>query len=433
MTTSINYQQLKSPHLIIIGGGFAGIELVKQLSGKPIKVTLIDKNNYHTFQPLLYQVASGGLGPDAIAYPLRKLIGRIPNIAFRMAKVEEIQLENQLVRTDIGDFSYDYLCIASGSATNFFGNKELQENSMELKSIPQALDLRSKILQEFEKAVSGTESGKLERILNFVVVGGGPTGVETAGALAEIRKHVLPSDYTELDKTLMQVHLVEASERVLAAMSENSSQKAKEFLEQLGVKVHLKTAVQSYDGQLLKLSDGRTMETNTLIWAAGVKGEVPAGIEASNLGRGNRILVNGFNQINGYENAFAVGDVAFMSADEKYPNGHPMVAPVAVQQASLFAKNLQRKLAGQDLVAFRYFDKGSMATVGRHKAVLESFGIKMQGYLAWLGWMFLHLMLLVGYRNRLVVFVNWLWNYLSYQRAIRLITRPYTGKQSKGK
>ena len=419
---------MKSPHLIIIGGGFAGIEMLKQLNGLPIKVTLLDKNNYHTFQPLLYQIASGGLGPDAIAYPLRKIVGRIPNIAFRMAEVQSIDTKANKVFTDIGEFSYDYLCIATGSVTNFFGNSNLQQYAMELKSIPQALDLRSKILQEFEKAVSQTESGQLEQILNFVVVGGGPTGVETAGAIAEIKNNVLPSDYTEINKNFMKIHLIEASDRILAAMSEISSEKATQFLKNLGVEVHLKTQVKDFTGTELLLGDGSIIKTETVIWAAGVKGEFPQGIENTSVGRGNRIMVDEFSRIKGLDNVFAVGDVAMMTHEEKYPNGHPMVAPVAVQQANLLVKNLLAIINGKETKTFTYFDKGSMATVGRHRAVFESFGIKMQGIIAWLGWMFLHLMLLVGFRNRLVVFVNWLWNYVSYQRAIRIITRPYKGK-----
>jgi NADH dehydrogenase len=376
----------------------------------------------------LYQIASGGLGPDAIAYPLRKIVGKIPNIAFRMAEVQSIDTKLNKVFTDIGEFSYDYLCIATGSATNFFGNINIQQYAMELKSIPQALDLRSKILQEFEKAVSQTESGQIERILNFVVVGGGPTGVETAGAIAEIKNNVLPSDYSEINMNFMKIHLIEASDRILAAMSEISSEKATAFLKNLGVEVHLKTQVKDFTGTELLLGDGSTIQTETVIWAAGVKGEFPQGIEANSVGRGNRILVDEFSRIKGLDNVFAVGDVAMMTHEEKFPNGHPMVAPVAVQQANLLVKNLQAIINGKETKTFTYFDKGSMATVGRHRAVFESFGIKMQGIIAWLGWMFLHLMLLVGFRNRLVVFVNWLWNYVSYQRAIRIITRPYKGK-----
>ncbi|MES2560219.1 MAG: NAD(P)/FAD-dependent oxidoreductase [Bacteroidota bacterium] len=425
-----HYQSMQAPHLIIIGGGFAGVELIKKLNNQPIKVTVLDKNNYFNFQPLMYQVASGGLGPDAIAYPLRKIISTMPNIAFRMAEVLEVKTASNEVVTNIGNFSYDYLCLATGAQTNFFGNTELEKHSMQLKSIPDALDLRSNILQEFEKALSESGSGNLERILNFVVVGGGPTGVETAGALAEIKKNVVPADYRELDPEKMQVHLIEAAPRVLAAMSEISSTKAKQFLEQLGVKVQLNTSVQNYDGATgnLTLSSGEILKTDTIIWSAGVKGKTIPGIPQELVVRGNRYQVNAYNQLEGHPNIFAIGDIAYMTTDAAYPNGHPMVGTVAQQQGVLLGKNIRKMLHNKPMKPYTYLNLGSMATIGRHKAVFEIFGIKMQGYIAWLGWMFLHLMLLVGFRNRLVVLMNWMWNYVSYQRAIRIITRPFVSK-----
>jgi NADH:ubiquinone reductase (H+-translocating) len=426
-----HYPTMQAPHLIIIGGGFAGLELIKKLNNKPIKVTVFDKHNYFNFQPLMYQVASGGLGPDAIAYPLRKIISSMPNIAFRMAEVQRIDTQQQKVSTAIGDFQYDYVCIATGAQTNFFGNKELEKYSMQLKSIPDALDLRSDILQEFEKALNTPNADTIARVLNFVVVGGGPTGVETAGALAEMKKNVLPADYTELDATKMQVHLIEAAPRVLAAMSEISSQKAKQFLEQLGVQVQVNTSVQHYNAQTgeLTLSNGSILKTDTVIWSAGVKGKTIDGIATDKIMRGNRYKVDAYNRIEGTENIFAIGDIAYMETDKAFPNGHPMVGTVAQQQGRLLGKNILNILSNKPLKPYIYLNLGSMATVGRHKAVLEVFGIKMQGYLAWLGWMFLHLMLLVGFRNRLVVFMNWVWNYVSYQRAIRIITRPFVAKQ----
>jgi NADH dehydrogenase len=432
-----DYRSMKAPHLIIIGGGFAGLELIKKLNKKDIKVTVLDKNNYFNFQPLMYQVASGGIGPDGIAYPLRKLIGSMPNIAFRMAEVTYVNTETREVSTNIGNFQYDYLCIATGAQTNFFGNKELEKHCMQLKSIPDALDLRSDILQEFEKALSESKTGDIERILNFVVVGGGPTGVETAGALAEIKNNVLPSDYRELDAGKMHVHLIEAAPRLLAAMSDISSRKALQFLGELGVHVQLNTSVQSYDAATgnLTLSSGQVLKTDTVIWSAGVKGKTIDGIPETCIVRGNRYKVDEYNRIEGISNVFAIGDIAYMTTDKEYPNGHPMVATVAQQQGVLLGKNLVKLVkAGGDvskaeLKPYTYFNLGSMATIGRHKAVFEIFGIKMQGYIAWLGWMFIHLMLLVGFRNRLVVFLNWSWNYFSYQRAIRIITRPFVPKQ----
>ncbi len=422
-----HYKNMQAPHLIIIGGGFAGLELIKKLNNKPIKVTVLDKNNYFNFQPLMYQVASGGLGPDAIAYPLRKIIGNMPNVAFRMAEVKEINTTQNEVITNIGNFNYDYLCIATGAQTNFFGNAELEKHCMQLKSIPDALDLRSDILQEFEKALSESKTGDIERYLNFVIVGGGPTGVETAGSLAEIKKNVIPADYKELDVNKMQVHLIEAAPRILAAMSEISSKKAQQFLEELGVHVQTNTAVQTYNAETgnLTLSNGQILKTDTVIWSAGVKGKTIPGIPADLVVRGNRYKVDEFNKIETLNNVFAIGDIAYMTTDEAFPNGHPMVGTVAQQQGKLLGNNLLKIITNQQPKPYKYFNLGSMATIGRHKAVFEIFGIKMQGYIAWLGWMFIHLMLLVGFRNRLVVFLNWMWNYVSYQRAIRIITRPF--------
>lgn len=420
----LNYHSMKSPHLIVIGGGFAGLKIIKELNKKNIKVTVFDKNNYHTFQPLLYQVASGGLGEDAIAYPLRKIVSECPNIAFRMAEVQSINFEEKYIVSSIGNYSYDYLCIATGSETNFFGNKSLENNAFQLKSIQQSLDLRNQILREFEIAVSENRSGKVERVLNFVVVGGGPTGVETAGALAEIQKNVIPEDYKELDNKLMQVYLVEAGNKILASMSEISSLKAKKFLEDLGVKVLLSTSVENFDGNIVKLSNGETIESKTLIWSAGVKGKILENFPSKFIVRGNRIKVNAFNQVEGLENVFAIGDVAWTDSDTAYEAGHPMVASVAVQQAKLFSENIFAYIENKEKKEFKYFDKGSMATVGRHKAVFELFSLKMQGAVAWLGWMFLHLMLLVGFRNRMIVFINWLWNYITYSKAIRIIIEP---------
>lgn len=425
-----HYQSTQAPHLIIIGGGFAGLEVIKKLNNKPIKVTVLDKNNYFNFQPLMYQVASGGLGPDAIAYPLRKIIGSMPNVAFRMAEVKEILTDKNEIITNIGNFKYDYLCIATGAQTNFFGNAELEKNCMQLKSIPDALDLRSDILQEFEKVLSGNENKDIERYLNFVIVGGGPTGVETAGSLAEIKKNVIPADYKEIDESKMQVHLIEAAPRILSAMSEISSKKAQQFLEELGVKVQTNTSVQNYNAQtgILTLSNGNTIKTDTVIWSAGVKGKTIDGIPADLITRGNRYKVDAFNKIETLNNVFAIGDIAYMTTDEAFPNGHPMVGTVAQQQGKLLGKNILKIMANQSLKPYKYLNLGSMATIGRHKAVFEIFGIKMQGYIAWLAWMFIHLMLLVGFRNRVVVFLNWMWSYISYQRSIRIITRPFVHK-----
>ncbi|HLP32425.1 MAG TPA: NAD(P)/FAD-dependent oxidoreductase [Bacteroidia bacterium] len=425
---SYSYFDETLPHIIIVGGGFAGLELVKALNNQPYRVTLFDKNNYHAFQPMLYQVAAGGVGPDGIAYPLRKLVSRFPNIAFRMAEVKEVKPEQNLLDTSIGVFTYDYLVIATGAQTNFFGNAQLEQHTLQLKSIPDALDLRSAILQEFEKAITLKNTPEEKKVLNFVVVGGGPTGVETSGALAEMKKNVLPADYKELDASHMQVHLIEAAPRLLAAMSEDSSAAALRFLTDMGVQVQLNTSVTSYNGQQLTLSNGQVLDTETVVWAAGVKAKGLPGLPFTTTGRAGRYVVDEHNKLEAYVNIYALGDVALMQGDPKFPNGHAMIATPAQQQAKHLGKNFLRMSRKQTLLPFRYFDPGTMATVGRHKAVMEIFGTRTQGLIAWLGWMFLHLMLLVGFRNRLVVFVNWMWNYMSYQRAIRIITRPYIKK-----
>ncbi|MFN4121675.1 MAG: NAD(P)/FAD-dependent oxidoreductase [Flavobacteriales bacterium] len=415
------------PELLVIGGGFAGIALIKALRNAPYNITLIDKHNYHTFQPLLYQVASGGLGADAIGYPFRLIFRNQKNFNFRMAEVLRIVPEAKCVETSVGDFKYDYLVIASGSTTNFFGMKEVEKWSMPMKTIPEALDLRSDILQEFEYAHYTNDPVERARHMTFLVVGGGPTGVETAGALAEFQKFVLPHDYPELDKDLMKVYLVEAGPRLLAGMSEKSSAKAKQYLEQFGVKVLLNTAVTNYDGQEATLNNSKTIPTSTVIWAAGVKGQIIYGIPKESL-VGNRIKVDAFNHVEGFDDIFALGDVAAMISEDT-PRGHPMVAPVAVQQAKHLAKNLKRLSKSKNILPFLYKDNGSMATVGRNKAVVDLPWTSFGGFFAWLVWMFLHLMLLVGFRNRVVTFIDWTWNYFSYERALRLIVRTFDAEE----
>lgn len=416
---------LKKPHIIVIGAGFGGLALIQKLKNKPVDITIFDKNNYHLFQPLLYQVASGGLSPDAIAYPVRKITGKTQNVSFRMAEVKEVITTENKIKTSVGDYTYDYLVIATGAETNFFGNAQLEKHCKQLKSINTALDIRSNILEEFEKGVTQNTDEDLKHILNFVVVGGGPTGVELAGALAEMKRNVISADYgKDLNKDKMMVHLVESGAEVLGTFSDALSRKALQSLQELEVKVWLNTRVENYDGKALQLNNGTTILTDTVIWAAGVKGKMLPGINPDCLVRGGRLKTNEYMQLTGYNNIYAVGDVALMTGDKKYPDGHPMVAPVAQQQASLLAKNILAQLNNKPAKGFSYFDKGSMATIGRHRAILEAFGIKLSGLLAWLGWMALHLMILVSFRSKLIVFTNWLWNYITYQRHIRLIIRP---------
>ena len=421
----MNIPESQLPRIVIVGGGFAGINLAKTLANKNIQVVLIDKHNYHTFQPLLYQVSSSGLEPDSIAYPLRKIIKKHRTSFFRLAEVKQILPDSNEIETSIGKVSYDYLVIATGTRTNFFGNKTIESHSMPMKTVPQALNIRSLILQNFEKAAIANSKEEREAFLNFVIVGGGPTGVELAGAIAELKNHILPRDYHDLNPGDMNIHLLEGNDRVLPPMSEHASKKAEQFLKALGVKVHCNTYVQDYDGLHVKTNSDLEMQSQTLIWAAGVTGAPVKGLKADALiDRANRYRVNEFSQVEGYQNIFAVGDIAYMPTSQ-YPEGHPQVAQPAIQQGKLLGRNLLNLIKGKPMKAFRYHDKGSMATIGRNKAVVDLARYKFGGFFAWFVWMFVHLMALVGFRNRVVVLFNWTYNYINFDKAARLIIRPF--------
>lgn len=429
----MNIPRSNCPRIVIIGGGFGGVSLAQKLSKKEVQVVLLDKNNYHTFQPLLYQVSTGGLEPDSIAYPLRKVLIGYDNFFFRLAEVKEIQPEKKVLNTSIGQVSYDYLVVATGSETNFFGNEALEKNAMAMKSIPQSLNLRSLILENFEQALLTDDYHERDALMNFVIVGGGPTGVELAGALAEIKKGILPKDYPDLDTRKAQINLVQGGDRLLNAMSTNASEKAEYFLEKLGVQVWKNTRVTGYDGKTVTTKTDLTFETATLVWAAGVMGATIKGLDAKELlAGGNRLNVNEFNQVQGYPEIFAIGDIACMQSED-YPRGHPMMAQPAIQQGKHLGENLLRLVEGKSLKPFTYKDKGSMATVGRNKAVVDLKNLKFQGVFAWFVWMFVHLFFLIGFRNRVVVFVNWVYNYIRFDREARLIIRPYKRNYSQFK
>ena len=415
----------KIPRVVIIGGGFGGIELAKNLKKKSVEVMMLDKHNYHTFQPLLYQVATGGLEPDSIAFPLRKIFKHQADFIFRMAEVTKIVADKNIIETTIGPVNYDYLVIATGSDTNFFGQEEIAHNTMPMKNIPEALNLRSMILQNLEEALIETDPIKKNSLLNFVVVGGGPTGVELSGALAELKMHILPADYPELAIEDVKIYLIEGSPKVLGAMSKQASDSAQQFLHNMGVHVYTDIRVEGYDGFTIRLSNNEVIHTKNVLWSAGIKGAVPNGIASDLIARGGRIKVDVFNRVEGLENIFAIGDVAAMIT-EAYPNGHPCVAPVAIQQGNTLAHNLLKIINQKPPQAFSYFDKGSMATIGRNKAVVDIGHIRFQGVFAWFVWMAVHLMSLVGFRNKVVTFVNWMWSYFSYDRGTRLIIRPFT-------
>ncbi|KQS46214.1 NADH dehydrogenase [Flavobacterium sp. Leaf359] len=424
----MNIPQSDYPRIVIVGGGFAGIALAKKLKNKPVQVVLLDKHNYHTFQPLLYQVATGGLEAGSIAYPIRKVVHEYKNFYFRLCHVNDINTKNNKIIADIGELRYDYLVIATGSKTNYFGNKEIERNSIAMKTIPQSLNIRSLILENFEQALLTDDEHERNALINFVLVGGGPTGVELAGALAEMKNAILQKDYPDLDISKMQINLIQSGDRILNTMSEKSSSAAEKYLKNLGVNVLKNIRVTSYDGRTISTNTDVVLETATLIWTAGVQGAMVNGLPASSLmEKVERIKVNEYNQVIGFPNIFAIGDIAMM-ATEEYPQGHPMVAQPALQQGRLLGENIIKLIQNQEMKPFHYNDKGSMATIGRNKAVVDLPNYHFYGVFAWFVWMFVHLFSLIGFKNKAVVFLNWLYNYIRFDREGRLIVRPYKKK-----
>lgn len=414
----------KFPLVVIIGGGFGGLQVAKKLKDKPVDILMLDKHNYHTFQPLLYQVTMGSLESESIAFSLRKNFSGQKNFRFRIAEVLKINAESNTLDTTIGEIAYDYLVIATGSTTNFFGNKEIEKFSMPMKSIPEALNLRYSILQNIEEALLKPNKQEREALLTFVLVGAGPTGVELSGSLAELRNHVLTKDYPELKKEEMKVYLVDFLPKVLGPFSDQASKAAKDFLTGMGVEVLLGVKVESYDGDEIKFEGGKTIRTKNVIWSAGVMGVVPEGIEEDNIERGNRIRVDSICRMIGSTNIFAIGDVAAMITDET-PKGHPGVAQVAIQMGAHVGKTIVQLINHEPTAPFKYFDKGSLATIGRNKAVADLGKIKFQGFFAWLVWMFVHLISLLGGRNKVIVFINWVFSYVNYNGGTRLIIRKF--------
>ena len=416
--------------LLIIGAGFGGLRLARKLSNhKGFEITLIDRFNYHQFQPLFYQVATAGLDASNISFPLRKVFQHSKNVSIRMAEVEQILTTENKVRTNIGDFEYDQLVISTGADTNFFGNVKMEANAFPMKSTTEALQLRHRILHNFEDALSTTDPLVLERLMNIVVVGAGPTGVELSGALADMKRFVLPKDYPELDFTKMNIYLLEGTAKTLGVMSEKSSAQSRQYLEKLGVTIMTNTLIKDYDGQTAVMQDGKTIESAMVIWAAGVKGNVPVGLDKNLIAKGNRIKTDRLCKVIGSDNLFAIGDVAYME-EPSYPNGHPQVASVAIQQADMLFDNLTKKsiqTGKNPLLEFKYKDKGSMATVGRNLAVVDvpKPTLHFGGILAWFIWMSLHLMLILRVKNRFFVFINWLSNYFTRDQNLRLIFKEF--------
>ena len=426
----MNIPETDLPRVIVIGGGFGGISIARKLVNKDVQLVMFDKRNYHTFQPLLYQVSTSGLEPDSIAFPLRKLFNDGKNTFFRLAEVNNVDPEEKKIHTSIGELSFDYLVIATGSKTNFFGNENVEKNSVWMKTVPQALNLRSLILENLEQASITSDVEKRKKLLNFVIAGAGPTGVELSGAIAEMRRNVIPKDYPDFDTSEMHVHLIEGMDRVLPPMSEKASKNAQKYLENLGVEIHLSTFVKDYDGKTVTTSEGKTFSTETFVWSAGVTGAPIEGFSGKSfMEKGNRYSVNSYNQVGGYKSIFAIGDIAMMKSEE-YPKGHPMVAQPAIQQGKHLAKNILRDTKGQQMQSFSYFDKGTMATIGRNRAVVDLKQLKFGGTLAWYVWMFVHLWFLIGTKNKVVTFFNWLYNYVKYDSAERLIVRPFKKKKA---
>ena len=425
----MNIPETSQPRIVIIGGGFGGMNLIKKLKKTDYQVVLLDKRNFHTFQPLLYQVSTSGLEPESIAYPLRKIIRKQKNMHFRLAEVHRIDIQLQKVRTDIGDLHYDHLVIATGTRTNFFGNKTIEENAIWMKSLPQALNIRSLMFENLEKANRTEDPVKRKELLRFVIAGAGPTGVELSGAFAELRSNVLQADYPDMDTSEIEIHLIEGADRVLPPFSKQSSEKAQKFLEEMGVTIHLETFVGNYENNRVTTKGDLVLDTATFIWSAGVTGASIEGFEETALlPKLNRYKVDRYNRVAGFQNIYAIGDIALMETED-FPKGHPQLAQPAIQQGKNLAKNFKKMLRKEELEPFKYFDKGSMATIGRNKAVVDMGKIHFGGFLAWFIWMFIHLWFLVGFRNRVVTFFNWTYSYLNYDKAARLIVRPF--KQNK--
>lgn len=422
---SINIQRNQKKRVVIVGGGLGGLRLAEDLYGSGMQVVLIDKNNFHQFPPLIYQIASAGIDPSSISFPFRQIFRKRKDFYFRMAEARMVDTEKKILQTSIGKIDYDYLVLAAGATTNFFGNKNIEEWAIPMKTVPEAMGLRNALLSNFERALTCATEEERQELLNVVIVGGGATGVEIAGALAEMRRYVIPYDYPDMDSSLMHIYLIEAGDRLLAGLSQESSQKAYEFLKSMGVDIQFGKMVTDYRDHKVVMKDGTEIPTRTFLWVSGIRANAMPGIDESHMGRGFRFKVDEFNRIPGVEDVFAIGDQCLQTSDSAYPNGHPQVAQVAIQQAKNLAKNLKLINQGADssaLTAFHYKNLGSMATIGRNKAVVEIGKFRSQGFFAWVLWLVVHLRSILGVKNKMMVLLNWLWKYVSYNDSIRMIT-----------
>lgn len=422
---SINIQRNQKKRVVIVGGGLGGLRLAEDLYGSGMQVVLIDKNNFHQFPPLIYQIASAGIDPSSISFPFRQIFRKRKDFYFRMAEARMVDTEKKILQTSIGKIDYDYLVLAAGATTNFFGNKNIEEWAIPMKTVPEAMGLRNALLSNFERALTCATEEERQELLNVVIVGGGATGVEIAGALAEMRRYVIPYDYPDMDSSLMHIYLIEAGDRLLAGLSQESSQKAYEFLKSMGVDIQFGKMVTDYRDHKVVMKDGTEIPTRTFLWVSGIRANAMPGIDESHLGRGFRFKVDEYNRIPGVDDVFAIGDQCLQTSDAAYPNGHPQVAQVAIQQAKNLAKNLKLINQGADsseLTAFHYKNLGSMATIGRNKAVVEIGKFRSQGFFAWVLWLVVHLRSILGVKNKMMVLLNWLWKYVSYNDSIRMIT-----------
>lgn len=422
---SINIQRNQKKRVVIVGGGLGGLRLAEDLYGSGMQVVLIDKNNFHQFPPLIYQIASAGIDPSSISFPFRQIFRKRKDFYFRMAEARMVDTEKKILQTSIGKIDYDYLVLAAGATTNFFGNKNIEEWAIPMKTVPEAMGLRNALLSNFERALTCATEEERQELLNVVIVGGGATGVEIAGALAEMRRYVIPYDYPDMDSSLMHIYLIEAGDRLLAGLSQESSQKAYEFLKSMGVDIQFGKMVTDYRDHKVVMKDGTEIPTRTFLWVSGIRANAMPGIDESHLGRGFRFKVDEYNRIPGVEDVFAIGDQCLQTSDAAYPNGHPQVAQVAIQQAKNLAKNLKlinQSADSSELTAFHYKNLGSMATIGRNKAVVEIGKFHSQGFFAWVLWLVVHLRSILGVKNKMMVLLNWLWKYVSYNDSIRMIT-----------
>lgn len=423
---SINIQRNQKKRVVIVGGGLGGLRLAEDLYWSGMQVVLIDKNNFHQFPPLIYQIASAGIDPSSISFPFRQIFRKRKDFYFRMAEARMVDTEKKILQTSIGKIDYDYLVLAAGATTNFFGNKNIEEWAIPMKTVPEAMGLRNALLSNFERALTCATEEERQELLNVVIVGGGATGVEIAGALSEMKHYVIPYDYPDMDSSLMHIYLIEAGDRLLAGMSQDSSKKAYDFLKSMGVDIQFGKMVTDYRDHKVIMKDGTEIPTRTFLWVSGIRANAMPGISEDHLGRGFRFKVDQFNRIPGLNDVFAIGDQCLQTTDPAYPNGHPQVAQVAIQQAKNLAKNIKRINEGHaddnSLTPFKYNNLGSMATIGRNKAVVEIGKFHSQGFFAWILWLVVHLRSILGVKNKMMVLLNWLWKYVSYNDSIRMIT-----------